>query len=288
MGRGRSKTSNPGSRDWDTAAGRLRWLLHKHWQGNCSRMAAEIGISPATVNKIDNAGREPGRRVLEALAAWPKINPAWILSGEGEPYVARPASSPLVLPVADAPLPGSPEQNSRLLSGERIDCSRIFSASQYWLALERDEPLLNEPGGGFLAHDRLLMETDRKKFPAERKLFHHLCVVNGVGAKPESQSYLCSVSFVPGSPDDGPARLEAETFDVGLPKHKVVEEFVVRRFPNGTLEASSRKRALTSFRGKSRIAESEESDLDSGVQKISYADIVAVWIGVVMRSPQLV
>src|SRR5262245_48984397 len=116
MGRGRTKTSDPTTRGWETAGGRVRWLLHEKWAGNCSAMARAIGVSHTERNKIGFGGREPGRRVLEAVAAYPRFNPVWILSGQGEPMLEAPRPpAPIAVPIAESVLPGPLHQHPDLL-----------------------------------------------------------------------------------------------------------------------------------------------------------------------------
>src|SRR5438876_545394 len=125
----RINTADLASRSCDTAGGRMRWLLHNVWEGNCSAMAKAVGISPSMVNRIDHAGREPGRRVMEAVAAYPKLNRAWVLTGEGEPVRS------VAVAVVDRPLPGPPRKHSSLLTGS-MEPLTVSPDSMYWLRLQ--------------------------------------------------------------------------------------------------------------------------------------------------------
>jgi hypothetical protein len=98
---------------------------------------------------------------------------------------------------------------------------------------------------------------------------------------PEPTLKLATVSYFQPTAEE-PPRLEADTFDLGVPKGRLVKECVFRKYPGGKLEAYERELHLVSFRGRERIAEVSDSDVLPSLI-ISYADIVAVWLKVLYR-----
>src|SRR4051794_24232289 len=204
MGRARTKTSPSSAREWDSAGGRVRWLLHSVWGGNCSAMAQAIGVSPTVINKIDNAGREPGRLVLENIAHHAKVNPAWLLSGAGEPIGGN-----CEVPIAKRALPGLPQQHPELLTRKIVNMSIFSSPSMYWLILKEGEPITRLASRGFRSGDMLLVEADPQEFPAEEKLLDHLCVVKDSQFR-EDRYVLGSVGYHEAIDQDEPAYLDVE------------------------------------------------------------------------------
>jgi hypothetical protein len=241
------------------------------------------------INRIDIQGREPGRRVLEAIAAHPKINPAWVLTGEGEPLLeaAPTGGKPIVLPVAKAALPGPPAQHGELLTEEAIDFQNFFTKTQYWLRLNRGDLILNDPRGLFQVHDLLLIETDRRKFPAKDRLSGHLCVVK-IPSGDEPSYLLGQVDYHEAeyhpSPAPGPPHLMVDIFEREIPKEERVEQIVINRYPNGEISCGSRVRQLVPFRGRKRVAD-PTVDFSKGDYPIDYADVVGVWTGLRYRVP---
>jgi hypothetical protein len=251
---------------WDTAAARIRWLLENYWQNNRLAMSREIGVSHTAINKIANQQREPGRRVLELIAAHPKVNPAWVLSGEGEPFLEPPSGGAGAVPVARVPLPGAPQQHAKMLTGDTLDISQRCTRSTYWLRLCKDEPILKDQRRGFHQGDMLLMETDRREFPAEPNFFGELCVVkNPTGKKPP----FC-LACVEYHHED--CSLRADIFQAL--EHVQIEEIGVIKYPGRPLKAFSRN-----FQIK-EIGMSSDPDSD----RVDYGDIVAVWTNVLVRS----
>ena len=70
-----------------TLAKRFLYYLDTVFRGNQSMMAQQLGCSQAVISKIKTGRQPPGQRLLSALARHPKINPAWLLTGEGQPLL---------------------------------------------------------------------------------------------------------------------------------------------------------------------------------------------------------
>lgn len=270
--------------DWDTPGGRVRWLLVNLWDGNRLALAQDVGVSHAVVNKVAARMQEPGRRLLAAIADHPKVNPAWLLTGQGTPLLqaADVESAPRAVPVARQLLPGSPQQYAAQLSEDAFDHRHLFLGSQYWLRLQPGQPILEDPERGFLLGDFLLMETDRRRFPRERWLHGRLCVVWVPGeAGQEPTLRLGAVTFYPAAPDD-PPRLEVDPFDLGLPRDKLVKRVTVDRYPGGKYRVREEELELTTFRGQERAVERGASNY-APKPEIVYGGVVAVWTQILHR-----
>src|SRR5689334_73205 len=68
---------------------RVRYLLEVFWNNNRSAMARDIGVSHSIIAKVVAGDQPPGRHLMAKIAEHPRINPGWVLSGEGEPFVAE-------------------------------------------------------------------------------------------------------------------------------------------------------------------------------------------------------
>lgn len=99
-----------------TAADRIRWLLTTVWQGNRSEMARAAGVSHAVIVRVASGEQNPGRRLLQAIAAVPKVNPGWLLAGQGAPLLSVSTEGPAdgwPVPVTSTLLPGPVEEHLR-------------------------------------------------------------------------------------------------------------------------------------------------------------------------------
>jgi hypothetical protein len=270
--------------DWATPGGRVRWLLANVWQGNRLAMAEDISVSHTAINKVASKAREPGRRLLAAIAGHPKVNPAWLLTGQGAPLLeAADDARDKPVPVARQLLPGPPQQNAELLSGDALDHGHLFLPTQYWLRLQPGQPLLEDPEYGFLLNDLLLLESDRRRFPRVQSLHGWLCVVRLAAADPgrEPVLKLGAVDYHQASPGE-PEKLEVDTFDLDLPRERRVTRLVVDRFPGGKYRLAEQELELTTFRGQERAAERSMS-YPRPKPKIAWADVVGVWLGILHR-----
>src|SRR5947209_10271760 len=75
--------------DWSTPSARVKWLLDSRFRGNRSAFAEAVGVSHTLIGKVA-AGQAPGRKLLTAIAQSLSVNPAWLLTGEGQPYLTAP------------------------------------------------------------------------------------------------------------------------------------------------------------------------------------------------------
>jgi hypothetical protein len=223
--------------------------------------------------------------IEEAVAAHPKINPAWLLSGQGEPFLEPPPTGgkQVPVPVARSALPGPPVEHAGLLTDEAIDPARFFTRSQYMLRLKRGDLILNHWSGCFRINDQLLIETDRGAFPPEHELACHIGVVkNPSGGEPPC--VLGEVCYHEGEIETGPAHLEVIIFDRGIPENERVEQIMISRYPDGHIDCQRTVGQLVRVQGKKKIVKPRVDDYRDEY-RIVHADVVGLWTGLRYRSP---
>ena len=163
--------------DSSTPRGRVVTVLDRKFGGNQSAMSRATGVPQATISRIVRGVQEPGRGTLTAIAALPGIDPVWVHTGRGEPFLTeeRPPTTPdsgWTLPVAEEILADTPGRCRPLLSGERRPVMRDeFGLDRYWLRFSASIPIPDLPEGqnpDLKPADLLLMDADLeswKQFP---------------------------------------------------------------------------------------------------------------------------
>lgn len=142
---------------------RILCLADRIWDNNQSEMARNLEVDQASISRVLGRKQQPGAKLLERLATWPRVNAYWLFSGEGEAVVETvlgPGGGRF-RPVVERLLPGTPQEHPELLTGVSFPVAdAFFSATSYWWRVPYD----GGPGGehGVLARDLLLMETDPK------------------------------------------------------------------------------------------------------------------------------
>jgi hypothetical protein len=248
-------------------------------------MARAVGVSQGLISKVVNEHQAPGRRLTEALAAHPGINPEWVATGTGEPTLRPDRGS---LPVTEEVLPGPPQEYPHLLTGSRHPVAGALDRpSRYWVRLSPDSPLVLEPTLRLAPDDLLLLETDANwtrrpdltegrlcgvRFPVQPVPVYHLGRVleasGGLTAKLFGGSFVPPQAPPPPPATPTPERASTET----TPGRRVRRR--VRR-----LEDQEQKRRLR----EEREAQARTKARD-GLQ-ISRDDIVAVQV--YMARPEL-
>lgn len=183
-------------------AERVTWLLDHVWNGNRSAMARDVSCSPSVITKIAAGSQSPGRRLLTAISAHPKINPSWLFSGAGEPLLAEAPEVPAAgwpVPITRYALPGEPAAYQDLLTGESFPTSGAFyRPSRYWLEIHANEPLLRLPHLKLKTRDLLLIESDARWWEEMRFVHARICVVEAE----DGQVRLAYVHYDEANPDD--------------------------------------------------------------------------------------
>ena len=221
------------------AAERVAWLLDQVWDGNRSAMARDVGCSPSVLVKIAAGSQAPGRRLLTAISSHPKVNPAWLLAGKGEPLLAVSSETPEAgwpVPIARQPLPGAPGSDPERLSGESFPTAGAFyRPSRYWLELQPNSPILRIQYLSLQPRDLLLVETDNRQWTEMHLVHEQVCVVQG----DQGSLNLAFISHDEGDQDD-----PSEHLYITLPSHtegsKVEREFVIQLAANGASKFEER------------------------------------------------
>lgn len=266
--------------NWETSAARVKWLVQKRFDGNRSAFAQATAVSHTAINKVVK-GQEPGRKLLQAIASHLGVNEAWLLTGRGQPFAKSKPNTRV--PITQTLLDGVPGEHPELLTGESIDDGgSLFTSTQYWLCLTSTTPIVRDPSHGFRAGDMLLMETNRTKFPRERRLGNHLCVVKRLDGASHSLE-LGVVEYHAASIDDGPERIEFDGFSQRSKPSTKIKEVVYRHHPNGSIENFEQMLEFDKSQGRLRAAR-DRYDIELPLPKIRYADIVAVWLQLIRRS----
>ena len=167
--------------DLSTPAGRIAWLLIHLFDGNMRRMAEAVGVSHSVVSKVVGGQQAPGRRLMEAIAAHPKVNPGWLLSGEGEPLLAdrHPGSADCwEAPVSQYLLPGPPAEHDRLFAGTTFPLAgRFYRPTRYFYRVGGGDPIARADAEKVAPGDLLLLDADAEIWRANRQVLADALVV---------------------------------------------------------------------------------------------------------------
>jgi hypothetical protein len=159
-------------------------------------MARALGVSQATVSLVVSGKRPAGKRLLAALANHPRVNAAWLATGDGEPL---PPPLTGTLPVCQGVLPGPPADHGGLCTGLRHPVAETLDRpSRYWLAVSPGSPLVRDSRLRILAGDLLLMETDTHWTHRSDVVVGRLCGARLPGHAPEPAYGLGVVRRDPG------------------------------------------------------------------------------------------
>jgi phage repressor protein C with HTH and peptisase S24 domain len=86
--------------------------------------AAELGVHPQTLGRYEKGERLPDSAFLELLSKRYSVNPAWLLTGEGQPFVSpatlvaqQPVAGPEFIECSDCQLTMVPMVEARLSAG---------------------------------------------------------------------------------------------------------------------------------------------------------------------------
>lgn len=200
------KTKSPAplpGRDSSTSD-RVTWLLKNVWNDNRSAMARDVGVTHSVIIKVAAGQQNPGRRLIGAIASHPKVNPAWLLTGEGEPLLSENPAAPTEgwpVPIFNHLIVGSPGENRSLWRGESFPVpGSLYRQTRYWLRVLMTDPIVKQPHLGIRPGDLLLMETDPAWWKTEAMLDDHICSVK-IGASTVAQ--LGMVSFYSETDEEG-------------------------------------------------------------------------------------
>ena len=156
----------------------------------------------------------------------------------------------------------------------------MLRESTYWFQLAVDEPVLAVSGCGFFARDRLLLETDRNRFPRERHFLGDLCVVRLGMSQPILK--LAAVYYEEGSEGEPEGlfptcSIASRTPKMSSPSPSTANTPTASRSPGQAGRTSRRG-------GRPAYAARRNSDFGVRPKEIKYADVVAVWTNILERT----
>lgn len=260
-----------------TAGDRVRWLLEHHWNNNQSEMARETHCAQSTLSLVASGKNEPGKRLLTLISNHPQVNAEWLFHGKGKPISVEPegfGSTRSSLPIVERALSGSPENVPSSLTDERQDVvPQLANPGSYILRVQGDEPIVHDIEMGIHPGDHLLVDTSPECIPPIDRLVRKLAVI----CHPDQRRKACLalLNYVPPSIDDGPERIEADTFDLGLRNEEIVRKKHV-------LDRDGRKQVITElFRrirngNESRLVPVSDLELEPPLHQIRYNDIMGI------------
>ena len=228
-----------------TPIDRFTYLWEAVWRKNSSAMAREIGVSHTAVAKVVRDGQPPGRHLLESVAGHAKVNPGWLLSGEGEPLLAEKTvsqSGGWQVPISLVLLPGPIAKHQELLSGKSaFTAGFYYRPTRYWYEVPADAAIVKRNRERVSGGDLVLIETDPKQVRRlldESATYGLLCVIrqeidSGVATK------LARVSHCPAEPEE-PEYWQADTFERGFDDRDIVVDIGIRLMPDGNYETYER------------------------------------------------
>ncbi len=166
--------------------GRVLWVLMNMYDGNQRTMSRDLGISQAAISRLARGEQKAGPNVIAAVAANPRINEEWLVSGQGTPLTdqdRKALSSGMTLPVATEVLPGLPSETPHLLSGLYYPVADVLAtAESYWLQVKDDSPITRVDEWKIKGRDFLLLEAARRVWCDDvRFLDRKLCAIRLAG-----------------------------------------------------------------------------------------------------------
>jgi hypothetical protein len=154
----------------ENASGRFDYVRRTKFAGSQSALASALDCSQSFLSRVVGGRKEPGPKLLTALAGLPGINPHWALTGEGQPFQAE---QPTSIPIANVLLPGHPKDHADLLTGMTESVAPHHARDSAYMFVVTD-PFAEH----VLAGDRVLLDADpglwRKNL---RLLDDRLCAV---------------------------------------------------------------------------------------------------------------
>jgi transcriptional regulator with XRE-family HTH domain len=154
------KKRRVGSEKIATPADRFRIVLKIFFAGSQSAMARKLGCSQPMISRVVAGEKEPGPRLLMALASCPGVSRRWVLTGIGKPLapLGREATEgDAALRIARQFVLGPLGAHRDQLSDAYLPVlHRDYSPSRYWFILDDDRQAKH----GLLRGDAILVETN--------------------------------------------------------------------------------------------------------------------------------
>lgn len=260
---------------------RFKAFIDHAYQGIQSALAGKVGISQPAISRVASGEQLPSGKLLLALSRHTDLNLVWLFTGQGSMLLSGqgPATpvGRLVVPIADLPLPGPPDEHRDLLSGELIaGCGVTFKPTQYWLRVRPDDPITGVGDQKVRPGDLILLETDRGRFPEPSRIADELWVVR-LTVQGQHQNRLAQVSHL----EDG--GLEADTFYLQPQKTELQEEIVLRREAGKKLQVSTRYYEPRKTKRAGRLRPRPAPDIPRCPFSIKEEDLIARKILILRR-----
>jgi transcriptional regulator with XRE-family HTH domain len=184
----------------DSAVGRrVADVLQRLFAGNQSAMAKAIGVSHAAISQIVHGKRQPGPRVLQAIAGLPGVSPDWAILGKGAAPAVPVQRDPnkCFLPVVaslDFALSAEPTR-TRTSRGLQVAASE-YSPSRIVFQVPQRHVCILRSGGRLKPGDFLIFETDRGLWLSKpQHLGKRLCLIAVQDDKGQMRGELVRVDF---------------------------------------------------------------------------------------------
>ena len=194
--------------------------------GSQSALARSLGCSPSMISRVVAGEKEPGPRLLMALANLPGISRRWALTGQGEPLSSlgpEPVAGDAMLPIATRLVPGHLEAYREYLSDACLPVlRRDYSRSRYWFIMTNDD----HAERGLLRGDAILVESDGSWLGKPKVLKNKWCAIC---PEPEAAPVLGHVDIV--LPHGVRIASTAPATLAGVPTHVVMGNSGFRRMP---------------------------------------------------------
>ncbi len=167
------------SHRYSTVRERFLFYVDKLFADNQRRTAEYLGCSQAVISKIKLGKQNPGGRVLDQLTQHPKVNPAWLMQGEGEPLLAERKTGHdggWPVPIAETILPGPPASHTEMLTDRmELVSGAVYRDTAYIVAVTPD---LQDDAEGIRSGDRILLDANPRRWRSNlRVLNRKLCAV---------------------------------------------------------------------------------------------------------------
>jgi transcriptional regulator with XRE-family HTH domain len=98
----------------ETVNQRIAWLIGEKYDGNRSKFAREVGITPAYAAQIYSGERIPSDRTISDISRECSVNRVWLETGVGEPFQPKDKREELKAIFADV-LSGRPSEKNAFI-----------------------------------------------------------------------------------------------------------------------------------------------------------------------------
>lgn len=158
---------------WQEAArGQVGVVLDRLFDGNQTRLAKALGVTQALVSMVVRGVQPPTRDLMARLAGIDRVNPEWVVTGDGDPILPDIRGT---LPVSDDLLPEPPSGRD---ARERFPIARGYDLpSRYFWRVPADHPAVAVPDWRLRSGDLILLDTAREMTSDLERFVGRMCVI---------------------------------------------------------------------------------------------------------------